>query len=94
MPTDFINPGAYDICVDCNDRVFAATELGVQCIRSYGLIDLILPLPQNQVPRRLAIKDGCLYAECGGKIYSRKIKSSAKKLLSEPETPKFIRYYD
>ncbi|MBS6565459.1 MAG: hypothetical protein KH317_08705 [Clostridiales bacterium] len=94
MPTDFINPGAYDICVDCNDRVFAATELGVQCIRSYGLIDLILPLPQNQVPRRLAIKDGCLYAECGGKIYSRKIKSSAKKLLSEPETPKFIGYYD
>lgn len=72
MSTDFTNPGAYDICVDCNDRVFAATEMGVQCIQSYGLIDIILPLPQNEIPQRLTINDGCLYAECGEKSYKRK----------------------
>ncbi len=94
MSTDFTNPGAYDICVYCNDRVFAATEMGVQCIRSYGLIDIILPLPQNEIPQRLTINDGCLYAECGEKSYKRKIKSSAKKLSSEPEKPRFISYYD
>ncbi len=94
MPTEFTSPSAYDICVDCNDRVFAATELGVQCIRSYGLIDLILPLPKNETPRRLTISGGYLFAQCGDKTYCRKIKSSAKEVSLEPKAPKFISYYD
>ena len=93
-PTDFHCPGAYDICVDSKDRVFAATELGVQCVRSYGLVDVILPLPRNEIPQKLAISDDRLYADCGEKIYSRKIKSTAKNDALQPEMPHFTSYYD
>ena len=42
IPTDFKTPGAWDLCVDSEDRVYAVTELEIQCIRSFGLVDVIL----------------------------------------------------
>lgn len=59
-----------------------------------GHYSRILPLPKNETPRRLTISGGYLSAQCGDKIYCRKIKFSAKEVSLEPKTPKFISYYD
>ena len=96
MATDFCYPGATDICVDCNDRIFAATELGVQCIRSFGIVDAILPLPGNAVPKRLAFGGenmDYLYADCGDRIFCRKMKTAASNVWLEESEPKFTGYY-
>ena len=91
--TDFRYPGATDICGDRYDRVYAATEMGIQCVRSYGLVELILPLPGNIVPLRVALKGDVLYADCGEKIFCRKIKLSEKDDHFVFEEPKFTGYY-
>ena len=44
--------GAADLCIGMDDRLFAATELGVQAICSFGLADIVLPLP-NDAPAAL-----------------------------------------
>lgn len=92
--TDFVHPGAFDLCVDAHDRIFAATEMGIQCIRSFGLIDVILPLPGNAVPKRVAFggeENTYLYADCGEKIFKRRMKTPGKTGFSEP---KHTGYYD
>lgn len=97
METDFRHPGAYDICVDANDRIFAATELGIQCIRSFGLIDVILPLPGKYIPKRVAFGgEGMtyLYADCGDKVFRRKMKTPAKINPQSITEPKYIEYHD
>ncbi len=71
---DFDIPGALDICVDREDRVYAATEMGIQCIRSFGLIDVILDNPDGLQVKRLAFApDGSsvLYAETARGVYKR-----------------------
>ena len=75
MPTDFGCPGAYDIVVGSDDRVYAATEMGIQCIRSFGLIDVIVPLPGHAVPLRLYLGGGdtpYMYAETAEGVYMRR----------------------
>lgn len=32
--------GAIDMAVDHTDRLFVLTEMGIQCVRSFGLIDV------------------------------------------------------
>lgn len=74
LPTDFRTAGATDLCVDDGDRIFAATELGVQAIRSYGLVDVILPLPDRCIPERVAFGENdtdYLYVYAGGRIFRR-----------------------
>ena len=95
--TDFSYQGAFDICVDMNDRIFVATELGIQCVRSYGLIDAILPLPGNAIPQKVAFGgEGMqyLYADCGNQVYRRKMKFPGKQNPLEITEPKFTSYYD
>ena len=94
MLTDFKYPGATDIVVDCKDRTFAATELGIQCIRSFGLIDVILPLPNNDIPLRVNMVGDILYADCGDTVYCRKTKTSAKEDPLEITLPKYTSYYN
>ncbi|MBQ3048561.1 MAG: hypothetical protein IJC94_01270 [Oscillospiraceae bacterium] len=90
--TDFDYPGATDLCVDCIDRFFAATELGVQVVRSFGFVDAIFPLPQNAVPKRVALVKDVLYAHCGEKIFCRRVKTPARENLLVPTQPKYNGY--
>ena len=53
--TDFLYPGVTDIAVDPHDRIFAATEIGIQAVRAWGLIDAIAPLPNDLIPEKVAI---------------------------------------
>lgn len=76
METDGIASGAYDLCVSTDDRLYAATDSGIQSIRSFGLIDAIIPLPDGLVPREIEFDtvDGetYLYAHAVGKIFRRR----------------------
>ena len=89
--TDFRTPGAAGICVDSRDRIYAATELGIQCVRSYGLVDAILPLPGNAVPRAVRMEGEMLYADCGDRIYVRRMKAAQAE--ESPTRPRFDSYY-
>lgn len=87
-------PGAYDIAVDAHDRIFAATGVGVQCVRSFGLIDVILPLPKDLPAVKIAYDDAenILYVKDGeGKVYERTLSEQ-----NRGDTPSLraVSYYD
>lgn len=70
--------GGMDMCVSSDDRVFVATELGVQSICSFGLTDIILPLPGDVPAVRVWMIEDWLYAESSeGKVYRRQLNVSA-----------------
>ena len=89
LPHDCRELGASDLCVSANDRVFAATELGVQGIVSFGLTDMILPLPDDVPARRVALEDGWLYAASDKAVFRRKVKETPAipGKCKEPATP-------
>lgn len=90
--TGFGFPGARELCVDDRDRVFTATELGVQCVRSYGLVDAVLPLPGNLTPLRVRLEGKQLYADCGEKIFVRPVRAGPAAEM--PTKPWFAWYYN
>lgn len=94
--TDFAYAGVTDMCVGEHDRIYAATELGVQCIRPFGLIDAIAPLPRRELPESVSLEISGgkkrLVATAGDKAYVRII-TEAEGELKENE-PKPNSYYD
>lgn len=92
LATDFETPGALDICVDSDDRVYALTEIAVQTVRSFGLIDVILSLPEG-APKRIAFGEGnMLYVETDAGIWRRRLLTSAR--TDTPTAAKCTAYYD
>ena len=67
--------GAKDITVLPDNRVVAATELGVQGVWCTGMIDLILPLPGDVPAEQIAYQDGMLYVSSGRTVYRRKLRT-------------------
>ena len=95
--TDFACPGAMDLCADTGDRVYAATELGVQVIRSFGLIDVILPLPCGLAPERVELggQEGhMLFAEAGGRVFCRPLLEGRRYDPDSVDVPLCREYYD
>ena len=87
--------GAIDLAIDECDRLYALTAIGVQCVRSFGLIDAILDLPDNSRP--LAIAFGgeygdMLYLRTQNGVYKRK--TCNRGATDEATEPKHVRYYD
>jgi len=73
--------GASDLCVDASDRVYAATELGIQGVISFGVTDLILPLPGDLPADRVAFggqKMNILYAVSGNRVFKRELRIYAR----------------
>ena len=96
LSTDFKTPGATDLCVDDGDRIFAATELGVQAIRSYGLIDVILPLPDRCIPEHVAFGESdpdYLYAYAKGRVFRRHLVQGHAADPEEATEPRNDNYY-
>ena len=84
--------GASDLCVDTSDRVYAATELGIQGVVSFGLTDLILPLPGDLPVDRVAFggsEKNMLYAASGNRVFKRKMRVRAQdpSVQTSPTTP-------
>ncbi|MBQ6087777.1 MAG: hypothetical protein IJK96_06950 [Bacteroidales bacterium] len=87
LPHDCTILGCSDLAVSDADRLFLATELGVQTTPSAGSLDLILPLPDDRPAERVWLEDGYLYAlSSGGTVYGRTVLSSPHngKDISEP----------
>ena len=87
--------GAIDLAIDENDRLYVLTAIGVQCVRSYGLIDAILDLPDKSHPLMISFgdRDGdMLYVRTEIGVYKRKMcNRGASKEATEP---KHVGYYD
>lgn len=94
LETDFTIPGAVDLCVDERDRVYAATECGIQAIRSFGLIDAVFPLPGHLMPLQIALHDGSFYAKTTDGIFRRAWKIGPPSEDNGPTEPKYSSYYD
>ena len=86
--------GALDLCVAADDRVFIATELGVQSIVSFGLNDVILPLPGDLPADKVRLEGNILYAASGDKIFRRPLAISAPAADAKPAAPKTPGYSD
>lgn len=71
--------GAMDLCVGSDDRVLAATELGIQGVISFGMTDLILPLPGDLPAERVSLVGNQLYASSGERVFRRSLKITAAK---------------
>ncbi len=83
--------GVIDMAVDKTDRLFVLTEIGIQCVRSFGLIDVILDLPDNTKSLKIAVSDA-LYVKTEKGIYKREL---CKDCITEVEEKrKQISYYD
>ena len=80
--------GAISIAVDVNDRLYVLTAIGIQCVRSYGLIDAILDLPVGK-PLEICVTDG-IYVKTTCGVYKRNLRQdyvNEKRRL-------FVSYYD
>lgn len=83
--------GILDMAVDRTDRLYVLTEIGVQCVRSFGLIDVILDLPDRSAPIKIAVADA-LYVQTENGIYKRNL---CKECITDgDEKRKQISYYD
>lgn len=83
--------GMIDMAVAKTDRLFVLTESGVQCVRSFGLVDVILELPDNSKPNKIAIADA-LYVQTEVGIYKRKL--CAECINDSEEKRKQVDYAD
>ena len=84
-----INPkGAIDMDVDANDRLYVLTEIGIQCVRSFGLIDAILDLPEGK-PLEICVSDH-IFVKTDRGIYKRKLREE----YLEAQKRLFTSYYD
>ena len=83
--------GAIDMVVDKTDRLFVLTEMGVQCVRSFGIIDAILELPDDARPQKIEVTDG-LYVQTEKGIYRREL--CADCITESEEKRKYVYYYD
>ncbi len=91
---DCILLGATGICVDTQDRLYAATQLGIQTFSSRGHNNTILPLPGHLPVDKVAFggsDNSILYAESGGRVFKRKVKTKGTTIgeLNSPSTEPF-----
>lgn len=69
--------GASAICVDEHDRLFAATQLGIQTFGHEGHSNTVLPLPGHLPVTGIAFGRGngkVLYASANGAVFKRDVK--------------------
>ncbi len=83
--------GAIHMAVDRTDRLYVLTEIGVQCVRSFGLTDVILDLPDDGKPLEIAVADA-LYVRTDRGTYRRALCGDC--VTDGPEKRKQTGYYD
>jgi len=88
---DNLHLGASSLCVDTLDRVYAATDIGIQGITSVGINDLIIPLPGDLTVDEIAFGGenmDWLYARSGNMVFKRKCKIAGRR-ENQAETAKY-----
>jgi sugar lactone lactonase YvrE/enterochelin esterase-like enzyme len=79
VPDSSDDAGAGALCYDKEGHLFAATCLGIQVCANDGPVQVIIPVPGGRVTGMClgGPEMNTLFAFCGDKIYSRKVKSHA-----------------
>jgi len=83
--------GAIDMAVDKADRLYVLTSIGIQCVRSFGLIDVILDLPDGAKPLEIAVTDA-LYVKTELGAYRRALCEICT--AEHTDKRRFTSYYD
>jgi len=81
--------GGTALALAADDRLWVATELGVQGVVSCGLTDVVLPLPDDLPCDNVALVGTNLYASSGERVFHRYVKTGAADLakVQPPRTP-------
>lgn len=77
--------------IDAVDRLYVLTAIGIQCVRSFGLIDVILDLPDCSKPIDIAIADA-LYVKTDQGVYRRALRDDCTDFANPKR--KYSSYYD
>ncbi len=97
MATDPRSFGPTGIALDTKDRVYAATDLGIQGIISFGIVDSLLPLPDHQPADAVAFGGpdlSVLYVRSGENVYKRPMKTKGKPVDFPLTPPNTTSYFD
>ncbi len=84
--------GALDLDADECDHLYVLTMMGIQCVRSFGLIDVILALPEGEMPEMIAIVGRTLWLKTDRGVWKRSLTHGERK--AEGSEPHFVFYYD
>jgi sugar lactone lactonase YvrE/enterochelin esterase-like enzyme len=81
--------GADGMRCDRDGRVWIATRMGLQVCDSLGRVNCILPTPNGRVSNLTfgGPKFDIVYATCGDRVYSRKVKVTGANGWQEPNKP-------
>ena len=69
--------GAVGMAVDGQGRVYAATQMGIQVITPFGMVETLLTLPGDKPAEAVAFggaENNYLYAQSGDTVYRRVMK--------------------
>ena len=83
--------GPIAMATDAVGRLYVLTAIGIQCVRSFGLIDVILDLPDGSTPIDIAVTDA-LYVKTEQGTYRRSLCADCVD-FNNPNR-KYISYYD
>ena len=83
--------GGTALAVAADDRVWVATELGVQGVVSFGITDVVLPLPGDLPCDNVALVGTNLYASSGARVFCRPVRVGAADpgQAPKPATPDY-----
>lgn len=81
--------GAIDMAVDRGDRLFVLTAIGIQCVRSFGIVDAILDLPCGRA-LEIAVSDA-LYVKTSVGIFKRPLSDEC---TGDGALRRAVDYYD
>jgi gluconolactonase len=90
MPDTADDSGADGMKVDRDGRLYVATHLGVQVCDQAGRVNCIIPTP-NRRCANLTLggpEFDTIYATCGDKVYSRRVKTRGANGFAGPVKPK------
>ncbi len=82
--------GADGLEVDGAGRLYVATRMGIQVCDQAGRVNCILPTPNRNVSNLTFGGENLdtIYATCGNKVYSRKVKAKGAPSFQTPVKPK------
>jgi sugar lactone lactonase YvrE len=89
VPDNAEDSGADGMEVDAAGRLYVATRLGIQVCDQPGRVNCIIPTPNGKVSNVVigGPQFDTLYATCGDKVFSRKLKVKAAPSFLAPVKP-------
>jgi gluconolactonase len=89
VPDTADDAGADGMRVDRDGRLYVATRMGIQVCDQAGRVNCIIPTPNGRVANLTfgGEKFDTLYATCGDRVYSRKVKVQGANAFQPPIKP-------